>query len=206
VPVAYSDQFDVVGPGTATALLPFELCNPVDKNGEGIADAEAHLLCYKLLNRKRRARADVIDTDQFGSEELGVRTPAIELCLPAIKNGEGDLDALEARLNHFACYHARTARGAPALIPGPVTLADQFETKETDVLRTNMHCNPLFTKNGQDFSVDPDNHLKCYAIRDLPDQRPFRGREVTTQDQFGELTLRAGRPTRLCEPASKELQ
>jgi hypothetical protein len=39
------DQFQ----GFATSVVdPYRLCNPVDKNGEGILDQESHLVCYTL--------------------------------------------------------------------------------------------------------------------------------------------------------------
>jgi hypothetical protein len=33
---------------STTVMEPFRLCNPVDKNGEGIQDVDTHLVCYTL--------------------------------------------------------------------------------------------------------------------------------------------------------------
>ncbi len=43
------DQF---GPATVIVQRPERLCNPVDKNGEGINDPTAHLTCYKAKDKR----------------------------------------------------------------------------------------------------------------------------------------------------------
>jgi hypothetical protein len=45
IDVTLVDQFQGF---TSTVLEPFRLCNPVDKNGEGIKDSNTHLVCYTL--------------------------------------------------------------------------------------------------------------------------------------------------------------
>jgi hypothetical protein len=202
--VTLSDQFRDFT--TATVFYPNELCAPVDKNGEGIDDPNAHLLCYKLFSRDRRAKIGVIDVDQFFTpqgQELSVGIPGIQLCLPAIKNAVGDLNQLG--LNHFLCYRARVP-GADPRDPNTVAvvdLTDQFESVAgVSVLDANLHCNPVIIKDGQEVLRDPNMHLKCYPIEQ---EAAHERREVTTLDQWGPLTLRVGMPTRLCEPASKEL-
>ncbi|MDJ0848781.1 MAG: hypothetical protein QNK04_10410 [Myxococcota bacterium] len=42
--IDWSDQFQGVG---VTLLDPFLLCNPADKNGEGIMNTDDHLVCYR---------------------------------------------------------------------------------------------------------------------------------------------------------------
>jgi hypothetical protein len=208
--VSYSDQFtDLFNQPDvrASVLTPTEICNPVDKNGEGIADPDAHLMCYKLLYSGRTSAKKVIDTDQFGAETLRVSSP-VEICLPAVKNGEGDIEAqlesIEARLNHYACYRAATEPGTDGFDPRMVSLTDQFEeNKTTLVTKTALHCNPILTKDERNVTVDPSSHLKCY---DIQDPIPFRGRtNVRTDDQWYSDSLQVGRATRLCETASKEL-
>jgi hypothetical protein len=208
--VSYSDQFtDLFNQPDvrASVLTPHEICNPVDKNGEGIADPDAHLMCYKLLYSGRTSAKKVIDTDQFGAETLRVTSP-VEICLPAVKNGVGDIEAqlegIEARLNHYACYRAATEPGTDPFDPRQVSLTDQFEeNKATTVTKTALHCNPILTKDERNVTVDPSSHLKCY---DIQDPIPFRGRtNVTTDDQWYSDSLQVGRATRLCETATKEL-
>jgi hypothetical protein len=196
--VTLDDQFGV--DAGVQVITPSELCNPVDKNGEGISDSDGHLMCYKIRPGVRPAQRFVTDTDQFGDERLRVGG-ATELCVPAIKNGEGarSLEELERELNHFQCYRAR---GNPAIGPFQAELADQFETKVTDLVRTSLHCNPVSKDEG--FVPDPSKHLKCYDIADAAGELPpFAGSTVTVEDQFGSLELLAGKATRLCEEACK---
>ena len=85
--VSYSDQFSRLfnQPDVrASVLTPTEICNPVDKNGEGIKNPDAHLMCYKLLYSGITKSKKVIDTDQFGPETLRVGSP-VEICLPAVR-------------------------------------------------------------------------------------------------------------------------
>jgi hypothetical protein len=204
--VSLDDQFSS---STADVLTPYELCNPVDKNGEGVSDPYGHLMCYKIRSYAPRERYYVTDTDQFGDEELLVSS-AVELCVPAIKNDEGErsLEELERVLNHYQCYRAS---GQPAIGPFQAGLEDQFESKVTNLNRTSLHCNPTVKHliddgdyNGTNFVPDPTKHLKCYDISDAPGQEaPFSSQIVTVQDQFGTRTIEAGRASRLCEEACK---
>ena len=73
---------------------PKRLCLPVDKNGEGIKDSDAHLLCYQAKRVKGQAKfAKVIDTftaNQFGDEKLDAIKESL-LCVPTVSvQGCGD--------------------------------------------------------------------------------------------------------------------
>lgn len=228
-PVTLLDQF---GTTNATVLQPFEICNPVDKNGEGIDDPEAHLMCYKLRVTSRRVRHEVASYDQFGSEELRTGGSRV-LCQPALKNNETcvpnptggpprcELEPLQARLPHLNCYDARTEPETPPFESRQASLADQFESDPpaiATVVRTTQLCNPIQAKNdetlsvptfspeGYPFPVPPETplelpiHYKCYSITE---PAGFRGARVTVEDQFGTFNVRAGKATRLCEPAVK---
>lgn len=80
IPVALRDQF---GPSNARVLDAVELCNPVDKNNEGMINPDVHLVCYTIadsdLNRHR-----VRTWNQFGFLDYVV-DPARKLCVPSIK-------------------------------------------------------------------------------------------------------------------------
>jgi hypothetical protein len=185
------DQF---GDSFAKVLTPFELCAPASKNQEPVGDPNSHLLCYKIRSFGERTTRFVTDEDQFGPEELRVGS-AVEFCVPAVKNNEGV--AIE---NNYQCYQAR---GNPPIGPFEAVLEDQFETKTTDLIRTSLHCNPVLGGDDVGALVDPNRHLKCYDIADADGQARFPGAFVTTEDQFGPLSLQVGRPTRFCEPACK---
>lgn len=79
--VTLEDQFvsteDVTGP-------PVRLCNPVDKNGEGIPHRNVHLVCYKLPP----ADIDPISVtvrNQFTDGEVLVIGDRDMLCVPSLK-------------------------------------------------------------------------------------------------------------------------
>lgn len=59
------------------------LCAPVDKNGEGIGNAETHLTCYDISPRTD-PKVDVVVANQFGDQGLRVRR-ARTLCVPSTK-------------------------------------------------------------------------------------------------------------------------
>jgi hypothetical protein len=76
------DQFESVQGVNVTK--PRLLCNPVDKNGEGIPNPLAHLVCYEIKQPHFRQR-DVLVSNQFGQAQLKVKAPEL-LCVPSTKN------------------------------------------------------------------------------------------------------------------------
>jgi hypothetical protein len=200
--VSLEDQFRTT---EARLLSPYEICNPADKNDEGIANPDAHLMCYKFLDRSRTSSVPVRVTDQFGTEDLRTSSANV-LCVPALKNCDPQketcsIGALEEELNHFQCYGALPLlKDQTLLTPDPVQLVDQF----TDGLATfptspRRHlCTPT-AKNGGSIPNEAE-HLKCYSIRD---EVPFRGTDINVIDQFGTWELRVGQARELCESAEK---
>ncbi len=83
--VQLQDQF---GKSQAVVIRPYMLCNPVDKNGEGIVDKDNHLVCYQIHDDPsgsfQRVR-EVAVQNQFGQTQLWVGVPAETLCLPSMK-------------------------------------------------------------------------------------------------------------------------
>jgi len=61
---------------------PRFFCNPVDKNGEGIINPEAHLTCYEINGDDKKL--DVLVGNQFGEQTLKVEVPRL-LCVPSEK-------------------------------------------------------------------------------------------------------------------------
>ncbi len=74
------EVFDVEGPK--------RLCNPVDKNGEGIINPIAHLMCYKVKpaeDEPKHIKVEGIHTNnQFGPLQVDTKKEA-ELCVPSTK-------------------------------------------------------------------------------------------------------------------------
>jgi len=195
--VDLTDQF---GTTSADVQRPDRLCNPADKNGEGIGDPTVHGMCYRISEPTFQHR-DVLVANQFGQETLTVLRPD-SLCNPAAKDGiplSEDSDP-----NHFKCYKVRPSGGR--FQERTVTVADQFETKVTRVIKPLLLCNPV-DKNGEGIP-DPSCHLVCYRIRDAIGQTRFPGAMVTVEDQFTTEDLRTftgecRKAGYLCVPSSK---
>jgi len=86
--VAVDDQF-ITDPGKLFDLKkPTRLCNPVDKNGEGIKNPAAHLMCYQAKpargEPKHQKVLGIHVNNQFGPEQLDT-VKEEELCVPSIK-------------------------------------------------------------------------------------------------------------------------
>jgi hypothetical protein len=83
--VEIEDQFGIMH---VDVKKPTYLCNPVDKNGEGIHDSVTHLMCYQVKQVKTEPKFQkvlgVFVNNQFGPEQLDVKKPS-ELCVPALK-------------------------------------------------------------------------------------------------------------------------
>jgi hypothetical protein len=83
--ISLSDQFGIVD-GVYEAKKPYVFCNPVDKNGEGILNADDHLTCYKAkgpkLNPAQRPKLQVVN--QLGTLQLQAKK-AFLLCVPSTK-------------------------------------------------------------------------------------------------------------------------
>ena len=96
--VALTDQFATT---SASVVRPRRFCNPSDKNGSGITDPTAHLMCYQI-REPRFTRRDVVVRNQFGDLSLRVLKPE-SLCVPAAKDNVPVVSALD----HFKCYKVR---------------------------------------------------------------------------------------------------
>jgi hypothetical protein len=113
-------------------------------------------------------------------------------------------------LNNFKCYEAKTVPGTPAFEPIQVSLSDQFGDTTAEAVVPHQFCTPV-DKNGEGIE-DPNEHLMCYKLADLPGEaRPREDLLVRLFDQFfprgepgGEdLTARTPGQT-LCLPAAKQ--
>jgi hypothetical protein len=193
--VAVTDQFESE---SITAVRPTRLCNPADKNGSGIMDPTAHLMCYDV-DEQGFTRRDVVVRNQFGDQRLTLLRPEL-LCNPATK----DMVPSALLLDHFKCYDARPTFGAPRFEPRPVTLIDQFETRTATVVKPELFCTPT-DKDGSGIRF-PACHVTCYRV--MPGPPAFTPRPVIVEDQFARQDLRSLRGTcrqadLLCVPSEK---
>ena len=197
--VPLADQFETK---LTDLKKPSLLCNPADKNGEGVADPTAHLECYVSKDTKTdpkqprfKLTTPVTITNQFGFGVMQIKKPHVT-CVPSEKNGVASV----LDLNHFKCYKAGTARKTPKFQKRPVTLSDHFLATSSTVLTPFMLCAPV-DKNGEG-SKDPAAHLACYKIKDAT---KFAGTTVTTANQLGTETLAIKQARMVCVPSRKWL-
>jgi len=80
IPVKLKDQFQGLG---ARVMRPVFLCNPVQKNEQGIKDERTHLVCYQLATL-RPVNKRVVVQNQFGKQQFRVANPQL-LCVPSLK-------------------------------------------------------------------------------------------------------------------------
>lgn len=79
------DQF---GNSIAKVIEPRQLCNPVDKNGEGIPDKDNHLVCYEIQDDPQGNYERVKEVqikNQFQEGPLWVGSSRM-LCVPSDKS------------------------------------------------------------------------------------------------------------------------
>ncbi|MEL7114050.1 MAG: hypothetical protein AAGP08_00420 [Pseudomonadota bacterium] len=72
----------------AEVIRPVSLCNPVDKNGEGIREPEVHLVCYEIRAEAVtdvRPTVDVNTSNQFTEQSMTAVVPPVTLCVPTKK-------------------------------------------------------------------------------------------------------------------------
>lgn len=85
--VELKDQF---GSSVAGVMEPRLLCNPVDKNGEGIPNPESHLVCYEIRDDPQGPTErvkEVMVKNQFQKGPLWVGSASL-LCVPSMKKYE----------------------------------------------------------------------------------------------------------------------
>jgi hypothetical protein len=90
------DEFET---DTDTVVKPFMVCNPANKNNEGVAHSNVHQVCYKIKGEKKLESGLTLDVDnQFAQNQI-VKTAKKEklLCVPSFK------DCIDKHGNTIAC-------------------------------------------------------------------------------------------------------
>ena len=100
------------------------LCNPAQKGAEPPpAHPTVHQVGYQISPAKtppqpKFTRSDHVGIDQFGSHPLTLIRPAGLLVPSAKEPGTGGTDVVDTTgVDHFECYKAVPAHGAPAFVP-----------------------------------------------------------------------------------------
>jgi len=80
--VKLKDQFRL---DKAAIVRPSLLCNPVDKNGEGVPQPKVHLVCYTIkVGNPDGKTYGVVVQNQLETNKYYVRDPQL-LCVPSTK-------------------------------------------------------------------------------------------------------------------------
>lgn len=188
------------------------LCNPADKNGEGIDDPQTHLVAYQLRRRKddpKHERRTVRVENQFGAITVDTKKPS-RLLMPSSKDLSEEPpppDPAEHDLDAYKCYRVKLSKGSARLPRGTVaSVADQFtEAKRFQIGKPTELCNPAIV-GGRDIKVfGPDNHLMCYKVRPLSDEPKHDKRSaVRINNRFEPSQLDTKREQELCVPSVVE--
>ena len=214
--VALSDQFES---GIFEVKRPVALCNPADKNDEGINDPSTHLRSYKIQaapgQPAHTIRTGIRIENQFHPThgELLVDTVSPDrLLVPTAKSltqAVAAPDSSNHDVDHFKCYKVRSSRGAPAFqrIPG-ISIVDQFQQPSlVDVTHPTRLCTPV-DKNDEGIK-DESNHLMCYQV--IPVKQPRRSKHTSVSgiflnNQIAPEIVDTVKEGEFCVPSQKILQ
>lgn len=89
-PVQLRDQFGITEAEVVRALY---VCNPVDKNNEGILHPEVHQVCYEIRDPLQPTR-NLLVSNQFGELTVKVQDARL-LCVPSKKIHLDDTQPVE---------------------------------------------------------------------------------------------------------------
>lgn len=188
--VTVEDQF---GTRTVRVRRAHLLCNPTDKNAEGIVDVTDHLVGYKTRGPRVKVLNQTV-VNQFGTHLLDVVHPDL-LMLPTGKDGVAQTPPLD----HFQCYKVKRSRGSAKFQKRTVTISNQFETTTLEVTKPFRLCAPA-NKNGEDPTApEHPDHLLCYKVRSAK----FKGGPHTILNQFEDQTANVIARRELCLPSLK---
>jgi CSLREA domain-containing protein len=204
--VITAELFDQFGTMTVELQEGEWLLNPAEKRRQGrdpepIQREDEHLVCYGLPYMSASDRTVTVE-NQFGRSTLRVGRP-LTFCTAASKTFEGNPGPPPDGVGHFLCYDVR---GETPLFPSETLVArDQFGERTIRIDRTRELCNPAGKRVGERFEpiIRPEEHLVCYRITtQTPSLAPLR--VITTDQFFGQQTLRVRALERLCTPSTKE--
>jgi hypothetical protein len=156
-PVTVKDRFGTL---TLTLKYPHRLCNPANKNNEGIVDPTDHLAGYAAKTPKFIKQTNKPFVDQFGTLTLDLVRPDV-LLVPTSKDGV----AQQPPLDHFQCYKVKRSKGAPKFVKKTASVSNQFETTTLTLVKPYKVCVPA-DKNGEDPTAPTHpTSLVCYKTK-----------------------------------------
>lgn len=183
------------------------LCNPT----QTAAHPAVHAVGYKFAAAKspeqaKFVKSDHMAIDQFGTHPLTLVKP-IEVRAPsaAVPGAAGTGLVDTTGVDHFECYKAKPAKGAPKFVaPAPLEITDEFGTQSYTLAKITRFCTPV-NKNGEDATAPQHvGHLVCYQAK-LPAEAKFTPQPVSVNNaNFGPAVLLAKTVMEVCVPAFKD--
>ena len=179
-----------------------EYCNAVDKDGNGIADPNAHLQCYQIKDAPGQARFSASNTtvdNEFGDGQALTLKKIKRVCVPAGRDGS----VPSLNVDNFKCYTAKTPTGAPRFAPVNAQLTDVFESKLTTVKGPESVCNSVDVDG--DGTISPAAQLHCYKAKQASGQTAFVKVGLQAGNAFGLESIEAQKASMLCVPSTRDV-
>lgn len=210
--VSLADEFEA---GLFDVKAPVRLCNPADKNGEGIHDPGIHLEGYQInLTKtdppqpKHIKQTNLEVKNQFGTITVDTVKPEL-LLVPSTKSLTGRVDPPDLAIHdvdHYKCYEVKVTPGTDKFPKGiQAFVVDQFEEpKRFDLKKPARLCTPV-DKDGEGIK-NPNTLLTCYwatpAKREPEHIRVFR---IHVNNQFGPEQVETAKEVEeeICVPSEK---
>jgi hypothetical protein len=214
--VTLKDQFDE---GAFSVKKPVSLCNPADKNNEGINDPNTHLKGYQILPETVHVRVTgIIVKNQFHPGGLSFDTIKPDrLLVPTAKciddppgSCPPTLPVPDSEVDHYKCYTVHVTRRTPQFPKGiQATVVDQFnQPKLYDIKKPTRLCTPVLDKEHppgtHTLAKNPDVHLMCYQAKPASAQpKHVKVLGIHVNNQFGAEQLDTINEDELCVPSTK---
>jgi hypothetical protein len=187
-----------------TVIRPLDLAFPVDKNGEGVANTEAHLNCHEIREEQATNDQTVDISTQFGVHRLDA-VNAVSLCLPATVEPGTSMGTSANGQNAYVCYQRGSIVEDDQVV---VKLEDDLEGFSR-LMRVKpppvMVCNPVSVPAlgiAADVEDAGEDHLACFQVSNVEGEPAFVDQQVEVSDALGDATLDLTRARMLCERAT----
>ncbi len=189
------------------------ICNPADKNSEGIVDPNTHLTPWAIKSTGAKHVAQTITTfDQFGLLSL-TTAKTDRLLVPSSKSLTAPPpwivsapNGADHDVDSFQCYKVKITSGATPFPKGlTVTIDDQFAepVRTFSVKGPKLFCNPVNVDGGGIQSTE--GHLVCYQVKPAKGEpKHAKAGPIQVADQFvAESAVFTAKEDMLCLPAIK---
>jgi hypothetical protein len=155
-----------------------------------------HFFCYSITSEGSSTPTAII-RDQFKQTRKDTVIAPQWLCNWAEKNGSH----VQSRRDHLLCYSVFSKE---SFDNQHVKVTNQFKSVRLLVMKPTGLCLPSGKSRKQASSPLPKglDYFQCYPVKPFGRVTSYK---VEVHDEFDTATYLTGKPTRLCNPASKNL-